>query len=172
MTNRPTAPKLRALLVSLCAGVSIACASPPAIPLRGSPTAYAALVGEWDGWYRGRDAGRSGSIWFTLAAGEDHAHGDVLMTPRDLTVPYTPNRRGIESQPTRFLTIKFVRVSDGGLQGVLEPYWDPLCHCEAVTSFHGRLEGDRIRGTFVTRLEGAARSEGQWEATRRRMAAR
>ena len=62
MNNRRIGPNLRALIVSLCAGVTVACASAPAIPLRGSPDAFAALVGEWDGWDTGRDADRSGSI--------------------------------------------------------------------------------------------------------------
>jgi hypothetical protein len=58
---------LRGLAVSFSVGLTVACASLPAIPLRGSPPASAALVGEW-------------------MAGIE-AETPVLMTPRDLKVP-------------------------------------------------------------------------------------
>lgn len=178
MARRQIRYAVGVLVASIGAGAGIlACASAPPIPLRGSPADFAALVGEWNGQYTSRDAGRSGSIWFTLVAGEDHAHGDVLMTARSQSMPYSRyspgDPRRLEPEPLpQFLTIRFVRVTDGGLHGALEPYWDPACQCEAVTSFHGRLLDGRLRGTFITRLDRGASSGGQWHATRRRIAGR
>jgi hypothetical protein len=177
MNARRSRYALSVFLVSACAAASAAaCASAPAVPLRGSPTAVAALVGEWNGTYDSRDTGRSGSIWFKLIAGEDHAHGDVLMTPRG-AVPYWRHAPGTGRKmemepPSQFLTIRFVRVRDNEVRGVLEPYWDPSCQCQAVTTFQGQLAGDRLRGAFDTRLDSGGRSSGQWEVTRSRDASR
>jgi hypothetical protein len=58
-------------------GIAVAnCASAPPIPIQASPSSLQALVGEWDGSYTSRDTGRSGSLWFKLIAGEDHAPPD------------------------------------------------------------------------------------------------
>ena len=40
--------------------------------------------------YVNPDAGRGGSIVFTLATGEQHAHGDVIMVPRGTNQPLRP----------------------------------------------------------------------------------
>ena len=55
---------------------------PPAIPLLPEQVSLETLVGEWTGDYAVDDEyERSGRISFTLIAGEDHAHGDVLLVP-------------------------------------------------------------------------------------------
>lgn len=141
-----------------------------------SPAEFQALVGEWDGTYTSRDTGRSGSIWFKLIAREDHAHGDVLMTPRGHMEPYyryPPNGWLPGERPadvTQILTIQFVHASAGTVDGRLEPYWDPDCRCQAVTTFRGRLDGDRLEGTFDTRLGNTGEANGRWIARRRRVA--
>lgn len=56
-------------------------------PLQGSPPSVIALAGEWDGIYTKRHRAKW-IVWFKLIAGEDHAHGDVLMTPRGRMEPY------------------------------------------------------------------------------------
>jgi hypothetical protein len=161
------------ILVAFAAMAVTSCAATTAeIPLRGEPTALAALVGEWDGGYSSRDTGRSGSIWFKLTPGDDHAHGDGLMIPRDAE-PYhrydPQSRPGSERLPlAQFLSVQFVVVRDGELRGELEPYWDPQCRCEARTTFTGYLKGDRLRGTFTTQLGSGGRAGGAWQVTRRR----
>jgi len=163
-------------LLTMLAGIALpsCAASTTEIPLRGEPSSIAALVGEWDGGYSSRDSGRSGSIWFKLTPGDDHAHGDVLMTPRDAE-PYQrydpQDRLGSERLAlAQFLAIRFVMVRDGELRGELEPYWDPQCRCEATTTFTGYLTGDRLRGTFTTGLSSGGRAGGAWQVTRRRAA--
>lgn len=158
------------LIVSMWAAAG-ACASAPAVPLRGSPEAIATLAGEWSGKYIGRDTGRTGSIWFTLIAGEDHAHGDVLMTPAGNVRPYeryAPKSAGpLPHEPVaQFLRIRFAVVRRAEIRGELERYWDPECSCEALTTFHGRLIGSRLEGTFVTRFNSGARANGRWDAGR------
>ena len=175
---RPSAALLRILLAGVCNAAVAGCASAPPVPLRGSPPAVIALAGEWDGTYTSRDTGRSGSIWLKLTAGEDHAHGDVLMTPRGRTEPYYryPSSgwpaAGPPADLTQVLTIQFVHASDGTVDGRLEPYWDPDCECEAITAFRGRLHGDRLEGTFNTRLGSTSHATGRWVAYRRRVALR
>ena len=161
------------LTASAVTAVMSCAAATTEIPLRGEPASIAALVGEWDGSYSSsQDTGRSGSIWFTLAPGDDHAHGDVLMTPRDAE-PYRrydpENWLGSERLPlAQFLSIRFVMVGGGELRGELEPYWDPRCRCEATTTFTGSLAGARLRGTFTTQLDSGGRAGGAWQVFRRR----
>lgn len=71
---------------------------------------------------------------------------------------------------TQVLTIQFVHAFDGTVDGRLEPYWDPDCQCEAVTTFRGRLIGDRLEGTFSTRVGFSGHANGSWVAYRRRVA--
>ena len=44
------------------------------------------------------------------------------------------------------------------VSGTLAPYEDPDCKCEVRTTFVGRLQGDRVSGTFVIQ-----HSEPEWE---------
>ena len=152
------------LLGVLAAG----CASATSVPVRGSPDACAALVGEWGGTYTGRDRDSSGTIWFRLLAGEDHAHGDVVMTrtgaPRGYD-RFEPTKRPDPPAPP-VLAIRFVHAEDGTIDGMLEPYWDPQCRCEVVTVFHGRQQGDRLSGSFTSRRDGID-SHGRWQMKRR-----
>jgi len=151
-----------------------ACAPPPAIEMPGAPRSTVALVGEWDGSFRGRAIGDTGSIWFKLVAGEDHAHGDVLLKSQGAAAPfvrYAPVTDRLETRPPAvpaMLTIHFVRIDGDLVEGVLDPYFDPSCDCEAMTTFTGRLFENRITGTFVTKLAGDAITTGSWQVTRRR----
>ena len=151
-----------------------ACLSAPPVPVSGQPSALAALAGEWDGTYSSRTTGRSGSIWFSLAAGEDHAHGNVLMTAAGSPTAYrrlppgsNPYRESERVGPDTFLTIRFVRAADGWIDGVLEPYLDPACGCQVTTAFRGKMGDGRIAGTFVSR-SGESIATGRWDVTRRR----
>jgi hypothetical protein len=159
-----------AIGMALAASV-LACGPTPPIQLGGSPADVEALAGEWTGAYTSRDSSREGTIWFKLVAGEDHAHGDVLMTPRDQSEAYArlksgelPGRR----DAPQFLSIRFVAISRGEVRGSLEPYWDPECECEARTEFQGRQYENTFEGTFVTRLTRGGTKEGRWTATRNR----
>ena len=43
----------------------------------------------------------------------------------------------------------------------------PDAGCVANTTFRGRLTGDRMEGTFETRLATGVIAEGRWQASRR-----
>lgn len=157
-----------------CAIALASCATAPSVPVRGTPAAVAPLAGEWSGTYSSRATGRSGSIWFRLIDGEDHAHGDVLMTDSGTASAYgrhAPDRYPYRSEqspaPPTFLTIRFVRAADGVVDGVLDPYWDPSCACWVLTAFHGEILDGRIAGTFVSRFSESI-ATGRWEVIRRR----
>ena len=151
-----------------------ACAyNPPPVAIEARAEDVETLAGHWIGEYDSGDTGRSGSISFTLAAGEDHAHGDVLMIARGADHSYhswpasTPGQTPI--QRSEVLTIRFVAVGHGEVSGLLDPYRDPDCACRAVTRFQGRLGDDTIEGTFVTNTSAAtAPSHGTWIVRRKR----
>ena len=148
------------------------CASAPVISLRGSPADWTAWAGEWDGTYAGRETGRSGTLWFKLVAGEDHAHGDVQISATGAE-PYTrfPPANWPMAQPVErqyYIPIRFARADGGLIEGQLDPYWDPAIGSDALTTFRGRMSEGRISGAFVTRYGNGRTARGSWEATRRR----
>jgi hypothetical protein len=150
-------------------GLTAACASP------GSPVPVAGdtriLAGEWDGTYMSRETGRSGSIVFRLKAGTDSAFGDVVMVPATADLPEArvnaPAPDPLRRMP-RVLTISFVQCGDGEVTGRLDPYEDPDTHERVVTTFQGRLSGNRFEGTFVSVIGTSGyRVAGTWWAERK-----
>jgi hypothetical protein len=155
------------------AAMASACAyNPPPVAVDARSSDLERLAGHWTGEYRGGASGRSGSIEFTLVAGEDHAHGAVVMVPRGARRPYETWRETTPAQGLSLpevLTIRFVAVEAGEITGELDPYRDPGCDCRAVTRFRGRARGDVIEGTFVTYMARATEpSHGSWKVRRRR----
>jgi hypothetical protein len=146
--------------------------TPAAVPIEGAPAELSALAGRWEGEYDSPATGRLGSIVFDLTAGEDHAHGDVLMIPSGSTTPYgrVPRTGGEPASPgptSQLLTIRFVKAEAGKVSGTLDPYWDPSCSCEVTTTFVGEVRGDAISGTFSS-TRNAGRVFGTWKVTRKR----
>ena len=166
-------PLGRAAAATSAVALAAACApiSDP-VPVSAAPGALEFLVGAWTGEYEGLDSGRSGTLTFALEAGADTAHGHVLMLPADDARPYARQpaddgavrAHGRAPQP---VGIRFVRLSNDAIEGVLEPYEDPACGCTLRTTFLGRIEGNVIRGTFETVRERSGDTErGTWRARR------
>ena len=161
------------MLLPLCAVIVAAtvagCTSATLIPMTGTVADLSVLAGEWDGTYEGQETARHGTVWLKLAGGANQANGEVRMIPRGQTDPYRPDNPATSPprQPTRFLSISFIRISDHDIDGRLDQYWDPDCLCFANTVFSGRLYGDEMKGTFETRLANGAVAKGNWRATRK-----
>ena len=142
------------LLLSLAA---CGAASSSSVPVKGPDADVALLAGKWLGEYEGTDSGRRGSITFDLTLGYHTAEGQVLM-----------HAGGAEDPAAVPLQIKFVAVAGGGVSGKIAPYTDPGCKCTVETEFTGRVEGQSLTGTFVTRGEALpAPQNGRWSAQRR-----
>lgn len=157
-------PVLALLAVLACQSI------PETVPLVGSPTDVSSLVGEWSGEYDGGASGRSGSIVFVLRSATDTAHGDVLMIPRALRDQATAEARHgqLQLRSNQVLRIAFIRIASGDISGTLDPYTDPDCNCTVQTTFTGRLTGNTIEGTFVTRGSQLPREHtGRWRVTRK-----
>lgn len=149
-----------------------ACALNPApVPVLGPASDLEALVGEWNGEYRSVETGRSGSVLFTLEAGKDTAHGDIVMVARELGMTHDDAMRVAMQRhaANQVLSIRFVRVNGTTVSGTIDPYPDPDNRgCELVTVFRGTLAGGRISGTFRTMHMSydAPAQEGTWWVTR------
>jgi len=143
--------------------VALGCASLAPVPVSGTPGAMELLSGDWRGEYAGDpDHGRHGTIAFTLVAGEDHAHGTVVMTPAGFDEPLRP-----ESPHYQALAIRFVRAAGDTLSGVLEPYWDPDRRTRASATFRGVLKNRTIEGTFTVAYANGQPETGGWWNVRR-----
>ena len=166
----------RLTFVVAVAGATLAiagCASrPPEIELTASDFDLNPLVGEWRGNYSSTETGRSGTIAFTLRAAESAASGNVVMLPwADSSFaanhapvdPSIPNVREI-------LTIHFVRKEGSNVVGTLDPYRDPLCACQVITTFQGAFrDRSTIEGTYTTvpaSSSGRRSTGGSWKVTR------
>ncbi len=163
---RHTSLVATALVVAACA------ANQTPVPVVGHPGDIAALAGEWTGEYSSVESGRSGSISFTLRAAADSAFGDVVMIPVGWGRPLTPWRG--EGAPmagqrpmSEVLTINFVRVEQGHVNGTLAPYADPRTGERLLTTFVGALSGNTITGTYTTRLPSGETQTGRWTAQRK-----
>jgi hypothetical protein len=144
-------------------------ASLPIVRLDAAPREVELLAGEWVGKYAvDGDGERSGNIMFFLVAGEDHAHGDVLMTSPRLQ----QSQLGLQDEAfggTRYVFIDFMRIEEGFVSGAMDPYWDPDRNCWAATIFQGRVTDDTIAGRFRTRFSlSLPEVEGAWKVTRQK----
>lgn len=153
------------------AASTIACASKsPGIEISSSDFDLNPLLGEWHGQYKGSETGRSGTIAFTLRAGEANASGNVVM------VPQPAGSSGAVDDPSQaarrqVLTIHFVRKEGGSVIGTLDPYGDPECVCKVNTTFRGMFTDARtIEGTYTTvpSKAGTSVTTGTWKVTRLR----
>jgi hypothetical protein len=64
------------------------------------------------------------------------------------------------------LTIRFVAIRGGYVEGALEPYIAPDCQCVVQTVFRGRRAGEEIRGQFVTQGQPGPHQTGTWSVRR------
>ena len=160
------------LVPLIVAGAMLGCASrPQAVPVIAAPLDLSLLAGAWEGQYLSLEAGRSGSITFSLEAGTDTAFGQVLMVPR--TMPPLRNPSGVHygdayrMPPMQPLTIGFVRAVGGAITGTIAPYYDAECGCTRSAVFRGRVENDLIKGEFISRPEETGDAfSGEWEVRR------
>jgi hypothetical protein len=72
-----------------------------------------------------------------------------------------------QMSPSTVLTIRFVRVEAGHVNGTLDPYADPQTGERLFTTFTGELKGNTIAGTYTTRLPSGETQTGHWSVQRR-----
>ena len=159
----------RFIAVLALAGIAFSatgCASgsPPETEMSSSDFDLNPLVGEWHGEYTNPEAGRSGTIAFTLRAGESSASGKVVMIPgkADTLASAAAMARSV-------INISFMRKEGNKVTGTLDPYIDPTCACRVTTNFEGSFTDARtIEGTFTTvpSQSGAVVTGGKWKVTR------
>jgi hypothetical protein len=162
---------MRYISAICCVAVAAACHyRPDPVPIAGDRATLARLEGTWVGEYSGHETGRSGSISFIIRAAGDSAYGDVLMFPTHGGASPRPldplDAHGAHVRSPKGLRIDFVVASAGEVSGTIEPYLAPDCECRVTTTFTGRIAGDVIDGTFVTRGSGIADQRGRWRLQR------
>lgn len=161
------------ILAAAFTASSTACARrAPSIEVSSSDFDLNPLVGVWRGTYSNPETRRTGTIAFTLRAGEGSASGNVVMIPRPDSL-LTPEERealsDVSSSAPTVLKIHFVRKEGGNLTGTLDPYRDPDCSCMLTTTFQGAFRDARtIEGTFTTvpSTPGRSVTSGTWRVNR------
>ena len=157
---------MRVTIVAALAVVAMGCRTRlDPVPVAGVHTEVEQLIGDWDGTYSSSESRRTGSIFFQITAHGDSAFGDVLMPVTPGTVGPRPvdmltgHEQHVRS--TELLSIRFVRVAGGAVQGELEPYIAPDCDCVARTTFYGKVEGNEISGSYITTSDRGTQ-RGEW----------
>lgn len=161
------------IFAACLAASTIACATKtPGIELTSSDFDLTPLVGEWRGTSNNPQTGRSGTIAFTLRAGESSASGNIVIIPRADSL-LTPEERellsNVSAPKRQVLQIRFIRKEGGNLNGTLDPYLDPDCNCQVTTTFQGSFRDARtIEGTFtiVPSQPGHGITNGTWKVMR------
>jgi len=161
------------LIMAAIAASTIACATkPPGIELTSSDFDLQPLVGVWRGTYTNPQAGRQGTIAFSLRAGESFASGNVVMIPKADSL-LTPEERelvsDVASAARSVIPIHFIRKQGGNLSGTLDPYRAPDCDCMVNTTFQGSfVDASTIQGTFTTvpSRAGSSITSGTWRVSR------
>ncbi len=159
------------LTLALVATTSAACArSTPAIELRSSDFDLDPLVGQWSGDFISTQPGRTGTIAFTLRAGESAASGNVVLIQKPDSLLTPEEREMMANVPDRtVLKIHFLRKEGGSVSGALDPYHEAECDCTVTTTFQGTftnpttIEGDY---TTVRAKPGTDIIRGKWKVTR------
>lgn len=156
-----------------------ACSKPepePLVPVMGpGHQKTAVLAGHWLGQYESARTGRTGTIDITVLGTGDSASGVIRMIPANLHRPLEPwvDPALKPAQPSPAapepLTIRLIWVEGNKVTGVMAPYSDPQTGERLITTYDGRLAGDTIAGTFITR-PGATPGEvtGSWRVVRER----
>jgi hypothetical protein len=149
------------------ASAATSCVSrPPETEMSASDFNLDPLVGEWQGDYTNPEAGRSGTIAFTLRAGESSASGKVVMIPGK-----ADSLASAAAMARSVINIKFMRKEGNKVTGTLDPYRDPQCDCTVTTNFEGTFTDARtIEGTFTTvpSKSGSNVTGGKWKVIRRK----
>lgn len=151
---------------AVVAGSALGCASrPPEIELSSRDFDLNPLVGEWRGNFTNPEAGRSGTIAFTLHAGVSSASGNVVMIPHSADSSLSSAAAVARS----VLKINFIRKEGSKVSGSLDPFRDPNCGCQVTTTFEGAFtDAHTIEGTFATAplQVGPKVTTGTWKVTR------
>jgi hypothetical protein len=144
------------MILGLFIGLS-ACATTSAPPVRvkGGDVDLMTVAGKWYGVYQGKESGRKGSIHFELVKGTRYAEGKVVMNADKPALATS-------------LKINFVAIGAKKIKGTIGPYTDPTCKCKVVTEFIGHHRGNKMSGTFTTKVQGKPTTQtGTWNAVRK-----
>ena len=163
--------RLRLQQIGAVAILLAACSyTPTPVPLKGPAPEVAALAGTWEGTYVGTQSLRTGTIQLTIRPGSDTAFGDVLMDnqwDRQIVAADVASGEHFKHErAAQILTIQFVAIRDGFVEGQLEPYIAPDCECTVSTIFQGRRAGESISGEFFTRGAYGLYQTGTWKVRR------
>ena len=128
---------------------AISCRMQPSgapVPVEGDQEQLAAISGEWAGTYWSKATGRHGIIRFRLPERADTGYGEVEIT-------FSPSLQ-LASQAARFDDPKHSAPEESNPR--------------PCTVLEGKLEGNRISGSFSSRRGSGDRREltGQWKVER------
>lgn len=130
------------------------------------------LVGQWRGTFISSQPGRTGTIAFTLRAGESAASGNVVLFQKPDSLLTAQEREMMANIPERtVLKIHFLRKQGGNVNGALDPYHEAECDCTVTSTFQGAFTNPTtIEGEYTTvrSKPGTDIIRGKWKVTRQK----
>ena len=169
----------KTLIIGAATSLMFGCASTSSTTstakVSGASVDVAQLSGSWEGKYISTVTQRSGVISLDLNKSTNKAVGQVLLTSTVEKKKTTHTPKGntktstVTSSQVKPLPVEFVAVKNGKVNGTVTPYADPRFGGQTVfTSFEGTLVGNRMEGTFTSRIGQSGNSyNGSWWAARK-----
>jgi hypothetical protein len=172
--NKFTTIIILGITASLMFGCASSLNSTSGKEVSGNTIDIAQLSGSWKGKYVSTVTQRSGTITLDLSKETNKAVGQVFLTSF-VTTKKTSSSNGSTNNSTvvtpqiKPLPVEFIAVKNGTVNGSVTPYADPRFGGKTVfTSFEGTLSGNKMEGTFTSRIGQNGNSyNGSWWAVRK-----
>ena len=167
------------LIIGVAHSLMLGCASTssktPAIKeVSGTEFDVAQLTGTWEGNFSSTVSQRSGTITLELnQAGKREVGSILLQYQKQHPKVHAPKGHNVKKTgtytKTKPLSVEFIAIEGGKISGNVTPYADPVFTRKTVfTTYEGIVTGNRIEGTYTTRVGQNGNSfTGSWWAVRK-----
>lgn len=168
----------KTLIIGAAASLMIGCASTSTTPaikeVSGTTFDIAQLTGTWEGNFISTVTQRSGTITLELNQEGNKEVGSILLQyQKQHPKVHAPKGHNVKKTgtytKTKPLSVEFIAIEGGKISGTVTPYADPILFRKTVfTTYEGSLIGNRIEGTYTTRVGQKGNSfTGSWWAVRK-----
>ena len=166
----------KTLIIGSIASIMFGCAltsTPDIKEVSGTTFDIAQLTGTWEGNFDSTVTQRSGTITLELNQEGQREVGSILLQyQKKHPKVHAPKGHNIKKTgtytKTKPLSVEFIAIEDGKISGTVTPYLDPIFSRKIFSTYEGKLIGNRIEGTYTSRIGQNGNSfTGSWWAVRK-----